>query len=221
MALLPLILALAAQERTSQSADYTVASFVSEETASETSGYSAHETALAFLRVVRVGGIASVAVRVGGVAAGRGALAPGTALVVVLGGAVLGLALAVVVAALSWGPAVGAGLLLAIVLAAGVVWSWRSTVALLLTVGRLSVTSLVIVSAVALALRRVVWIVLSALLLLTSVLRRLRVALLLLVVALLLTTVVAALVVVVVRARHVEGCECVVSDLSVCGCVMV
>ena len=112
----PRVLALRAQKRTHQRANDTMAGLVAQEATAETARDGAHEAALAFLRVIGVGGVARVAVGVGGVAAGGCTLAPGLLLllVVVVLAVLLGL-LAVVEAALLWGPAVAALLLVLVV----------------------------------------------------------------------------------------------------------
>lgn len=64
MSVLQLVLTLRAEEGTCESANDTMASLVTKETASNAAGHRAHETSLAFLWVVWIGWISCVAVRV-------------------------------------------------------------------------------------------------------------------------------------------------------------
>merc|ERR1719487_2881086 len=63
------------QESSNQRSYDAVAGFMPQEASAESAGHGAHEAALAFLRVVRVDGVACVAVGVVGVAAGGRLLA--------------------------------------------------------------------------------------------------------------------------------------------------
>lgn len=193
---LELIFQLAPEERTRQRPDDPMVVLVPEDASADASCRRAEEAALAFLRVVRVGGVFGIAVGVRRVAAGRGTLAPGLLLRGVVGllmlllavlrlavlwrGAVLRLGLAVVVSAVLRNAAVCAGLLRVIGLC--VVRGGRSTITSLLAVRLLAVSSLLaivlVVASVALLL---LWI--------TALLR------------------VPAVAALVATVRHVEGCD--------------
>lgn len=78
------VFGFATEESSSQCADNTVTSFVTEDATTESTGSSAHEATLAFLRMVRVGRITIVAIGVGRIARGGRTLTPWPALRVVL-----------------------------------------------------------------------------------------------------------------------------------------
>lgn len=125
MARFPLIFTFGAKERTGQSTDDSMTHLVTEKAASDTASDCAHEAALALLRIVRVGGVAGVTVWVGRVTVWRGSMS-------VIGAAVLRSRLTMGVAGVGGRGAVRVVLSLVVVLAAGVVWGWGRTVALLL-----------------------------------------------------------------------------------------